>query len=97
MYVGDAAGRDKEWSPGKPKDFSCDDRKFAANIGAGKLKDIFSIWSLVADLVCCGTPYSLMEVASLGGSYRKSLFNCTTCFQYTCINMSYLTFILLSM
>lgn len=39
MYVGDAAGRDKEWSPGKSKDFSCDDRKFAANIGAGKLKD----------------------------------------------------------
>ncbi|XP_064624829.1 uncharacterized protein F21D5.5-like [Lineus longissimus] len=34
MYVGDAAGRDKEWSSGKSKDFSCDDRKFAANIGA---------------------------------------------------------------
>ncbi|KAK3089365.1 hypothetical protein FSP39_003057 [Pinctada imbricata] len=32
-YVGDAAGRAKEWAPGKPKDFSCSDRKFAANIG----------------------------------------------------------------
>ncbi|XP_052774383.1 uncharacterized protein F21D5.5-like isoform X2 [Mya arenaria] len=33
LYVGDAAGRAKEWSPGKPKDFSCSDRKFAANLG----------------------------------------------------------------
>ncbi|XP_070194979.1 bifunctional polynucleotide phosphatase/kinase-like isoform X2 [Littorina saxatilis] len=32
-YVGDAAGRAKEWAPGKPKDFSCSDRMFAANIG----------------------------------------------------------------
>ncbi|XP_061169091.1 bifunctional polynucleotide phosphatase/kinase-like [Saccostrea echinata] len=34
-YVGDAAGRAKDWAPGKPKDFSCSDRKFAANIGIG--------------------------------------------------------------
>lgn len=33
MYVGDAAGRAKNWAPGKPKDFSCGDRMFAANIG----------------------------------------------------------------
>lgn len=33
LYVGDAAGRAKEWSPGKPKDFSCSDRMFAANVG----------------------------------------------------------------
>lgn len=33
LYVGDAAGRDKDWSPGKPKDFSCDDRKFGTNVG----------------------------------------------------------------
>lgn len=33
IYVGDAAGRAKEWAPGKPKDFSCSDRKFAANLG----------------------------------------------------------------
>ncbi|XP_066299427.1 bifunctional polynucleotide phosphatase/kinase-like [Branchiostoma lanceolatum] len=32
-YVGDAAGRAKEWAPGKPKDFNCSDRKFAANLG----------------------------------------------------------------
>ncbi|XP_046581207.1 uncharacterized protein F21D5.5-like [Haliotis rubra] len=33
VYVGDAAGRAKNWAPGKPKDFSCSDRMFAANIG----------------------------------------------------------------
>lgn len=33
VYVGDAAGRPKEWAPGKPKDFSCSDRKFAVNLG----------------------------------------------------------------
>lgn len=32
-FVGDAAGRPKDWAPGKPKDFSCSDRKFAANCG----------------------------------------------------------------
>ncbi|XP_035698688.1 bifunctional polynucleotide phosphatase/kinase-like [Branchiostoma floridae] len=32
-YVGDAAGRAKDWAPGKPKDFNCSDRKFAANLG----------------------------------------------------------------
>ena len=36
MYVGDAAGRPKEWAPGKPKDFSCSDRKFAANLGVSE-------------------------------------------------------------
>ena len=35
IYVGDAAGRAKNWAPGKPKDFSCTDRMFAANIGVG--------------------------------------------------------------
>lgn len=33
FYVGDAAGRIKSWLPGKKKDFSCSDRKFAANVG----------------------------------------------------------------
>ena len=33
LFVGDAAGRKKNWAPGKPKDFSCCDRMFAANIG----------------------------------------------------------------
>lgn len=32
IYVGDAAGRTKDWTPGKPKDFSAGDRMFAANI-----------------------------------------------------------------
>ncbi|BFZ16485.1 hypothetical protein BsWGS_19524 [Bradybaena similaris] len=33
LYVGDAAGRAKNWASGKPKDFSCSDRMFAANVG----------------------------------------------------------------
>lgn len=33
LYVGDAAGREKEWAPKKKKDFSCSDRLFALNIG----------------------------------------------------------------
>lgn len=33
FYVGDAAGRIKNWQPQKKKDFSCSDRKFAANVG----------------------------------------------------------------
>lgn len=33
IYVGDAAGRLKGWQKGRKKDFSCDDRKFAFNIG----------------------------------------------------------------
>lgn len=33
VYVGDAAGRAKNWASDKPKDFSCSDRMFAANIG----------------------------------------------------------------
>ncbi|KAL3869457.1 hypothetical protein ACJMK2_042138 [Sinanodonta woodiana] len=32
LYVGDAAGRSKDWAPGKPKDFSCSDRMFASNL-----------------------------------------------------------------
>ena len=32
IYVGDAAGRAKNWAPGRKKDFSCADRMFAANI-----------------------------------------------------------------
>lgn len=33
FYVGDAAGRIKNWRPKYKKDFSCSDRKFAVNIG----------------------------------------------------------------
>jgi len=33
IFCGDAAGRQKEWKSGAKKDFSCGDRKFAANIG----------------------------------------------------------------
>ncbi|EGD74947.1 hypothetical protein PTSG_12542 [Salpingoeca rosetta] len=33
VFVGDAAGRSKDWKPGMKKDFSCTDRMFAANIG----------------------------------------------------------------
>lgn len=33
-YVGDAAGRPKGWAPGKPKDISCSDRMFGANVGS---------------------------------------------------------------
>lgn len=32
-YVGDAAGRAKNWAPDKPRDFSCSDRMFAVNAG----------------------------------------------------------------
>jgi bifunctional polynucleotide phosphatase/kinase len=31
FFVGDAAGRPKDWAPGKKKDFSCADRMFAFN------------------------------------------------------------------
>ncbi len=42
FYVGDAAGRPKNWSVGKSKDFSCVDRMFAYNIGlSNKLFFIF--------------------------------------------------------
>lgn len=44
LYVGDAAGRAKEWSPGKPKDFSCSDRMFAANLEIGI--DILNLYFL---------------------------------------------------
>ncbi|KAJ7370555.1 hypothetical protein OS493_031561 [Desmophyllum pertusum] len=33
FFVGDAAGRAAGWAPGKKKDFSCNDRTFATNIG----------------------------------------------------------------
>lgn len=33
FYCGDAAGRDKDWLPGKKKDFSCSDRLLATNLG----------------------------------------------------------------
>ena len=33
IYVGDAAGRPKNWAPNKKKDFSCSDRLFAKNVG----------------------------------------------------------------
>ena len=32
FHVGDAAGRVENWAPKMKKDFSCSDRKFAANI-----------------------------------------------------------------
>ena len=32
LYVGDASGREKGWAPGKKKDFSDSDRKFAMNV-----------------------------------------------------------------
>lgn len=33
FFIGDAAGRIKNWAPGKSKDFSASDRMFATNIG----------------------------------------------------------------
>lgn len=39
FYVGDAAGRPKNWAPGKNKDFSCTDRMFAANVGIRNKND----------------------------------------------------------
>lgn len=33
FYIGDAAGRPKDWAPKKKKDFSCTDRLFALNLG----------------------------------------------------------------
>jgi len=33
IYVGDAAGRAKNWKTGAKKDFSCGDRTFASNVG----------------------------------------------------------------
>lgn len=42
FYVGDAAGRPKNWAVGKAKDFSCVDRMFAANIGLGC--DLYSLF-----------------------------------------------------
>lgn len=36
FFVGDAAGRPKNWAPGRSKDFSCADRMFAANLNLSK-------------------------------------------------------------
>ena len=40
LYVGDAAGRPKDWAPGKKKDFSCSDRlvsdQYKLLIGTGE-------------------------------------------------------------
>ena len=33
FYIGDAAGRPKDWAPGRKKDFGCSDRKFGHNAG----------------------------------------------------------------
>ena len=33
FYCGDAAGRRKDWQPGRKADFSCSDRLFALNLG----------------------------------------------------------------
>lgn len=41
FYIGDAAGRPKNWAPGKPKDFSCVDRMFAANIGISNIDFLY--------------------------------------------------------
>jgi bifunctional polynucleotide phosphatase/kinase len=41
FYVGDAAGREDGWAPNKKKDFSCSDRKFAANIGIKYIRLLF--------------------------------------------------------
>ncbi|KJE95844.1 polynucleotide kinase-3'-phosphatase [Capsaspora owczarzaki ATCC 30864] len=35
LYIGDAAGRAANWAPGRKKDFSDSDRKFALNLGIG--------------------------------------------------------------
>lgn len=43
LYVGDAAGRAKDWAKDKPKDFSCSDRMFAANIGISMYTHFFLI------------------------------------------------------
>ena len=40
FYVGDAAGRPKNWAPGRGKDFSCGDRMFAYNL---KLSEQYKI------------------------------------------------------
>ena len=39
FYVGDAAGRPKNWAVGKNKDFSCVDRMFAYNIGLSNISN----------------------------------------------------------
>lgn len=40
FFVGDAAGRPKDWAPGKKKDFSCADRMFAYNNNLSKFNKL---------------------------------------------------------
>lgn len=56
-YVGDAAGRAKNWAPGKPKDFSCSDSMFAANIGIGKMSQTMT-WIYLKVIVLSMTGYA---------------------------------------
>jgi len=56
LYVGDAAGRAKEWAPGKPKDFSCSDRMFAANLGIGKV-----LWGIIQYITLYDLVYSYIN------------------------------------
>ena len=60
LYVGDAAGRAKEWAPGKPKDFSCSDRMFAANLGIGKV-----LWVIIQYISLYDLVYSYMNKYSI--------------------------------
>ena len=55
LYVGDAAGRAKEWFPEKPKDFSCSDRMFAANLDIGKV-----LW-----VIFCNKSWCLLQISKL--------------------------------
>ena len=49
IFVGDAAGRPEDWKPGRKKDFSCSDRKFAHNMGCQVL---FSTLAPCSDHAC---------------------------------------------
>ena len=61
LYVGDAAGRAKGWAKDKPKDFSCSDRMFAANVGVSELNRIFFLLACIVQhyisvnffFICC--------------------------------------------
>ena len=41
FFCGDAAGRPKNWAPGRSKDFSCADRMFAANLNLSRISIYF--------------------------------------------------------
>jgi hypothetical protein len=41
--VGDAAGRPKNWTAGRAKDFSCADRMFAHNLSLSEFFNLFII------------------------------------------------------